>query len=321
MSSSVSRREFLRFGLAGAAATLGGLALRSFGASESSGWALPTRVLGKTGVQAPILGFGSAPTGTERSLEDGIKLFQAALDMGVSHFDTAPDFAGYGKAQVQLGHAFKGRRKDVFLATKCFKPRANDALKLLERDLKELQTDHVDLVYAHSLGSDEMDPETVMRPGGVMEFLVKAKREGLTRFVGVSGHNRPDRFVRILENYDIDVIMNSVNFVDCHTYNFEEKVWPLAARRNVGLVAMKVFGGGKEKSLLPVEHHSVAFRYALSLPHVTSAVIGMKNLDELKRNVEWAKNFKPIGREEVAALQTLGKTLAANWREHLGSVV
>ncbi|MBX7246794.1 MAG: aldo/keto reductase [Candidatus Sumerlaeaceae bacterium] len=321
MSSRIPRRDFLKVGLTGAA--MAGLPLGALAATQPPAQTLPTRLLGKTGLKVPILGYGTGPVGTQRTLEDGVQLFQSALEMGITYFDTAPNFAGYGQAQLQLGHAFKGRRKDVFLVTKCFKPRADDALRLLESNLKELQTDHADLVYAHSLGADEMDPAVVMGPGGVMEFLAKVKREGLARFVGVTGHNRPGRFLPILEKYGIDVMMNAVNFVDCNTYDFEEKVWPAAARKNVGLVAMKVYGGGsgrKADSLLPIEHHATSFRYALSLPGVSCAVIGMKNAEELKQNVEWAKSFSPLSREEVAALRTQGKTLAAKWGPHYGPV-
>ncbi len=322
MRYSLDRRAFLRVALAGAA--LASLSWRAL-ADRVSSSPLPRRALGRTGAQVPIIGYGTAQTGIERSVKEGVRLFESALERGLNYFDTAPEYTGYGKSQIQLGHAFKERRGEVFLTTKCAKAKADEAMRLLESNLKELQTDHVDLLYVHSLGADEMDLKVITGPGGVMEFLEKAKRTGLARFVGVTGHNRPDRFLPILEDYDIDVIMNSVNFVDRHTYNFEEKVWPVAARRNVALVAMKVFGGSLHSrdstSRLPVEHHDAAFRYALSLPNMACAVIGMKNQEELERNLAWAKSFKPLSDEEMSSLEDLGKRLAAEWKDHLGVVV
>jgi uncharacterized protein len=286
---------------------------------------LPHRVLGKTGVRVPILGLGTASAGERLKRDEAIKLYHEAIALGVNYFDTAPKFAGYGEAQQQLGYALQGRRKEVFLVTKCWKPRADEALKLLESNLKELQTSHADLVYAHSVGDSKMPIDVILGKGGVMEFLVRAKKEGLTRFIGISGHCRPWKFLRVIKEYQIDVMMNAVNFVDKHTYDFEGAVWPTAAKHNIGLVAMKVFGGQKgvslSNSMMPLEHHQQAFRYALSQPHVALACIGMATSEELRRNVSWAKSFTPMTPQEIAALHDTGKELAAKWKHHFGAVV
>jgi uncharacterized protein len=76
--------------------------------------------------------------------------------------------------------------------------------------------------------------------------LEKARNDGLTRFLGVSGHNRPWRFLKALEEWDFDVMMNAVSVVSRHIYNFENQVWPVAAAKGLGLLAMKVFGGVKD---------------------------------------------------------------------------
>jgi hypothetical protein len=322
MTDNFTRRDFLKTTAAGAAVV--GLALSE---TASAAEKVPQRVLGKTGVRVPILGFGTAPTGTRRTLQDAIALYNEAIDLGVNYMDTAPEPMGYGKAQEQLGHVLKERRKDVFLVTKCFEPKADDALKLLESNLKLLQTDRADLVYAHSVGSDKMDLNTVMGKGGVMEMLMKAKKNGLTKYIGISGHDRPWKFLKILENFEIDVMMNAVNFVDKHTYDFENKVWTVAAKKNIGLVAMKVLGGAQYDSKelsnrkMPEEHVSAAIRYALGLPHVACAVIGMATKEELRRNLELVKTFKPLTPQELAELDKIGAKLAKEWKEHFGSVV
>jgi uncharacterized protein len=317
----ITRRTFLRHTVAGAALTLA--PWEEALAQDSR--PLPRRTLGKTGVKVPILAFGSAPAGARLKVEEAVKLFHEALSLGVNYMDTAPEFTGYGKAQNYLGHALQGRRKEVFLVTKCFKPRADDALKLLEANLKELRTDHADLVYAHSVGDSQMPLKTIIGKGGVMEFLKKAQKEGLTRFVGISGHSRPGKFLTVLKAFDVDVMMNAVNLVDKHTYDFEGRVWPAAARKNIGLVAMKVFGGQYGNSLsntmMPNEHRALAFRYALSQPHVVCACIGMATSEELRRNVAWAKSFTPLTKEERASLDTIGRKLAQEWKTHFGPVV
>ncbi len=204
---------------------------------------IPTRLLGKTGEHISILGFGTAPAGNRLNLRQAVKLYEEALNLGVTYFDTAPDFAGYGKAQEQLGYLLKERRKEVFLVTKCFEPNGDKALKLLKKNLRELKTDYADLVFVHSVGNDKMDPQVVFNRRGCYAALMKAKADGLARFVGLSGHNRPGRFVEAIKNFEVDVLLNAVNFADQHTYNFENSVWPLATKFRIGLIAMKVYGG------------------------------------------------------------------------------
>ncbi len=289
---------------------------------------LPTRILGKTGIALPILGFGTAPAGNRLTQREAVPLFEQALKAGVTYFDTAPEFAGYGKAQRYLAPFLKGRRQKIFLVTKCFAPTYDGALKLLERNLKELQTHYADLVFVHSLGADQMDPSIVFSRGGAYAGLVKAKKLGLTKYIGLSGHNRPKRFVEAIHRFDVDVLLNAVNFVDHQTYNFEELVWPVAHRLHLGLIAMKVFGGkrktdnpGLSHCLMPKAHLDAAFRYAMGVGSTTCAVIGMATSQELQENLRRAKTLSPLNPREKAKLLTMGRSLANEWGPHFGSVV
>jgi len=318
--SSVSRRDFLKTAGAGAALMLTASELP---AEEKT--ALPQKVLGKTKVKVPILGLGTAPAGY-RAEKDAVALYHKCLDAGVTYFDTAPEFAGYGKAQLYQGHVFKERRKEAFIVTKCYEPDGEKALQLLKKNLAELQIEQADLVYAHSIGDDKMTPEKIFAKDGVCKALEKAKRDGLTRFVGVSGHNRPGRFLKALEEWDYDVQMNAVSLVARHIYNFEEKVWPEAAKKGIGLAAMKVFGGGvggeknPKGARLPDELKQAALRYALGLPQVSVVVVGIHDEEELKQNLGWVKAYKPLSADELAALDKTTKELAAKWGNLYGAV-
>jgi aryl-alcohol dehydrogenase-like predicted oxidoreductase len=318
----VSRRQFLQ---ATGAGTVTGLVVGLPAVAQEID-SFPQRVLGKTALKQPILGMGTAPAGLD-DFKAGVTLFHEAIDLGVTYMDTAPEFAGYGKAQQQLGEVLRTRRKEVFLVTKCFEPDGEKALALLNKNLRELQTDHADLVYAHSIGDDKMDLKKILGPAGVFRALEKAQNDGLTRFVGCSGHNRPWKFLEVLRSSDIAVMMNAVNFVDRHTYDFETKLWPEAAKRGVGLVAMKIFGGIKPSgktgkgSLLNDEHRDLAFRYALTVPGVSTAVIGMHDRSELHDNIARARSFHPLSPEELAALEQTGRDLAIEWKEHFGKAI
>jgi predicted aldo/keto reductase-like oxidoreductase len=278
-------------------------------------------------VRLPILGFGTAPAGKRLNIKAAVQLYESALNQGITYFDTAPEFAGYGKAQIQLGQLLKGRRKEVFLVTKCFEPRGEAALKLLQQSLKELQTDYADLVFVHSLGADKMDPRVVFSRQGTYPALLKAKELGLTRFVGLSGHNRPHRFAEAIQRYEVDALLNVSNFVDRHTYNFEQRVWALAAPRQIGLIGMKVYGGqsrsllaGLSNRVMPPSQLDLAFRYALSQPQIACAVIGMATPQELKENLARARRFTPLGGQESTQLTIIGQRLAKIWGPHFGAV-
>jgi uncharacterized protein len=283
---------------------------------------LPRRQLGNTGEAVPILGIGTSSLGKGVADDKAALILNRALDLGVNYVDTAPAIGGYGRAQLQIARAIGARRDEFFLTSKCFEPRGDAARKLLEQNLTELRTDQVDLLYVHSLGDDKMDPSVVFGENGVYQMAMKAKEEGLTRFVGLSGHSRPQRFVDALANYDFDVVMTAVNFVDVHTYNFEKVVWPFAQRRGAGLVAMKVFGGidggGHTPALLPRAYHDQAFRYALSLEGCATAVIGISTMQELEQNVNRARGYTPLTQDEQADVIEAGRVIAARWNDHLG---
>jgi hypothetical protein len=165
----------------------------------------------------------------------------------------------------------------------------------------------------------------VFAPGGVCAALDKARRDGLTRFVGVSGHNRPGRFLQALKDWHPDVMMNAVSLVARHIYDFEGKVWPEAAKKGVGLAAMKVFGGGQpdkgpKGARLPDELKRAAVRYALGLPHVSVMVLGIHDEDELKQDLAWVRAFTPLSADELKELAEPTKALAARWGKVYGEV-
>jgi predicted aldo/keto reductase-like oxidoreductase len=288
---------------------------------QNSSPPMPARVLGKTGVTLPILGFGTGSSGVRLNTSDAVRLYEQAFREGITYFDTAPEVAGYGKAQTQLSHFLQQVRPQIFLVTKCFEPDGERALKLLESSLKEMGTQYADLVFVHNVGDDKMDPRIVFSKKGTYAALMKAKAFGLARFVGLSGHSRPARFVQAMRQIEIDVLLNAVNFVDRHTYNFEKQVWPAAARSNIGLIAMKVFGGGQvpppktlSNSQMPVEYHDMAFRYALSQPQVCCATIGMATPRELEETCAVRERFYRCPRAKHGASKTPAHSWHANGR-------
>ena len=286
---------------------------------------LPHRVLGKTGVRVPVLGYGSAPGGIGMDDNEAVSLCHLAIDHGVTFIDTAP---GYGRAHLQLGQVMASRRDEVFLVTKTPTDEADEALSMLEKGLRDLQTDHVDLVYVHSMGNRDVD--RVLASDGALEGLREARRRGWTRFIGVTAHNAPWRTARVLQEADIDVVMLAMNIADRYTYNFENEVLPLACEQNVGVAAMKVYGGALgmnyDKPALSAlaahgpHDHEAALRYALGLPGVGTAVVGVFSESELVQNVEWARRIRPLDGVDSLAAERVGRKVAADWGPHYGAV-
>ncbi len=286
---------------------------------------LPQRMLGKTGVRVPVLGYGSAPGGIGMGDDEAITLCHRAIDLGVTFIDTAP---GYGRAHLQLAQVMASRRSEVFLVTKTPADDASEALSMLEKGLKDLNTHQVDLVYVHSMGNRDVD--RVLASGGALEGLREARRRGWTRFIGVTAHNAPWRTARVLKEAEVDVVMLAMNIADRYTYNFENEVLPIACEQNVGVAAMKVYGGAPgmnydkpTRSALAAHgphDHEAALRYALGLPGVGTAVVGVFNEDELMQNVEWARRITPLDAADGLAAERIGRQVASDWGPHYGAV-
>ncbi len=241
----ISRREFVcQSGLLTGAALLGSQSV-SAEAADQGVRELPSlvpdgpprRILGRTSVPITTFTLGTAPCGSLPPPKIA-ELVNVALDAGVNAVNTSEK---YGNSQEGVGLALGKRRKEVFLSTKVSANTIAEAEESLAKSIKLLRTDHFDLLYYHSLGNLKID--RAMEPDGVFTWLVKQKKAGTCRFLGISGHNLPARFPQFLQTGEVNVLLAAVNFVDRHTYNFEETVLPVARKHGVGIVAMKVFGG------------------------------------------------------------------------------
>tara|TARA_A100001037_G_scaffold294156_1_gene311576 strand:- start:2517 stop:3407 length:891 start_codon:yes stop_codon:yes gene_type:complete len=286
---------------------------------------LPQVTLGKTGAEVPLLGLGTAPGGF--GLEDtaAIELFERAIDLGLTYVDTAP---GYERAQSQLKHIVPSRRDELFLVSKTHTAEYQEALDQVAKNRQALGTDHLDLMYVHSLG--HLDVDRVLAKDGALAGLREAQRRGWTRYVGITAHHAPWKSAKVLREAEIDVCMFALNFADRHTYNFEEQVLPLARAQNAGVAAMKVYGGSIDMkydkpypSMLTRSgfvDHERALRYALALPDVDLAVLGVFNETELEQNVAWVRRYQPLAAAEEAALLAQGRALAAEWGPHYGAL-
>jgi len=323
--NTTTRRKFLQTAVAGttAAALLPALAA----AAKTPAGPLPTRILGRTNQRVPILGLGTAPVGEGPiDVQQGIKIFGEAIDRGVTYIDTAKI---YGNAEEILGHLIPKRRDKLFVVTKVSTHTAAEAEQSLSQSLRLMKTDHIDLLHIHSIGSKKID--RVLAKDGALEYLLKQKETGKIRFIGISGHNRPANFVRMLQTDQIDVIMCVMNYADRNIYDFETKVLPEARKRNVGCVAMKAYVGikggfpnhrkGYVGCATPPANLPHALAYALDLEGVSIAVVGPYTVEQAIQNVEFAKKYKPLTEPQSKALLAKGKELAKAIGPRYGPVI
>jgi len=324
-SSAISRREFLyEAGCLAGGVTLGAAGGPAIAADSAAAGPWPTRVLGRTGVPVTLMTLGTAPCGLSKqvSIDQIAGIVQEALDLGITSIDTAPK---YDKAEEGIGKALGARRKDVFLATKVWADTIDEAEKSFSNSLKLLKTDCVDLVYYHSVGHREIENAT--GPDGVFSWLLKQKQAGKFRFLGISAHHLSAKCHGFLDSGDVDVLLTIVNFVDRYTYHFESEVLPLARKHNVGIVAMKVFGGAKKmdyqqpKPQIDVEHLDLAVRYTAAVPGVSTLNLGVYDKEQLRQNVQTVKNCQPLEPAQQTMLAKLGRELATEWGPHFGPAV
>lgn len=253
---------------------------------------LPTRPLGATGVPVPVLGYGTAPLGKPHvSREHAERCLNHAIDRGVTYLDTSPDYG----SEPHVGAVMRTRRDEVFLATKVNRRSREGVLDELQASLEKLQTDHVDLIQVHAVNA-WADLEQVLAPDGAVAGLLEAREQGMVRFIGITGHARPELLGHALERFDFDTVLVALGMADRLVTSPETFVLPKAQERNVGVIAMKVFGHGTFTS------RHLALRYSLGLPGVSLAIVGMDTTDHIDENVGLAMDASPLSSDEEQQL-------------------
>jgi aryl-alcohol dehydrogenase-like predicted oxidoreductase len=164
---------------------------------------------GRTGHLSTRILFGAAALGTMRQ-DRADAVLDTLLEFGVNHIDTA---ASYGESELRIAPWLTGHRDRFFLATKTDDRTGPDARASLERSLARLGVDQVDLIQLHNL-VEEDEWQTAHGPGGAVEALVRARDEGLVRFIGVTGHGLriAGMHLRSIERFDFDSVLLPYNF-------------------------------------------------------------------------------------------------------------
>jgi aryl-alcohol dehydrogenase-like predicted oxidoreductase len=304
MNDSISRRSFI-----------GGAVASSLGVAAAKTAPLPTRTLGRTGATPSImaLGCGSRLLSYEDQ-EKGSETVNMAIDSGITYLDTAQNY-GNGRSETWVGAVMKTRRNEVWLATKTGARTYDDVLARIEESLKRLNTDHVDLLHIHNLGNE--DDLATLEKERVMEAMYRVRSEKMARFIGITSHTNPTTLKAAIERYDIDCTQMALNAAlqgmqngegkmvlnPAMATSFEEVALPAARKKNLGVIAMKVFG---QEEILPNPDDKAQvdrlINYSLSLDGVAVAVMGCPKHEFLQHNVAAVRAYKPMPKSEMKKL-------------------
>ncbi len=315
ISARNSRRAFLRKiiaagAVAGLAPYINPLDLL---AAQKKG-VLPKRPLGKTGHMVGIFSLGGQATiETPGKEEESIEIINRALDLGVNYIDTSAYYgratenqdqlAMQGTSERYIGKVLKHRRKEVFIATKSHDRSYDGAMRHLEKSLKNLQTDQIDLWQIHNVRAKEIDTlDKIFADDGVLKAMQKAKDEKIIEFIGITGHEDPVVMHKLLERYPFDSALVAINAADKHHNPFIEKFLPTAVEKEIGIVGMKIPARDRIFSHGGIISMKEAIDYVLTLP-VSTIIVGIDKIPELEENIRIAQEFKPLTADEMLAIE------------------
>ena len=248
------------------------------------------RALGKTGLSLSALGFGGFHL-VEIPSSDASLLLNSYLDRGGNYIETAAEY-GDGISEEKIGRAVAHRRGQFVLATKTLARTRDASAAEIDRSLRLLHTDHVDVLFLHCVQTPE-EIRTIFGPGGALEAVTAARKAGKVRFIGITGHGRPDGLLAALPLFPFDVMMTGFNYYD--RFNFptvEGELLPRCRDAGMGIIAMKALADGYlYRSAVP------AIRYALGLP-VATVVMGINTREMLDADIEAVQSFRPLDETE-----------------------
>jgi aryl-alcohol dehydrogenase-like predicted oxidoreductase len=256
---------------------------------------------GKTGHNSSRTIFGSVSL-SEVSQQEADRILDLLFEFGVNHIDTAPT---YGEAELRLGPWMKRYRDQFFLATKTDEQTYLDAKEQFYRSLERLQVESVDLIQFHNL-IDVVDRETIFGPGGALEFMIEAKTQGLTRYIGITGHglDTPRFHLQTLERFEFDSVLLPCNYLLMQNPNYAagfQKLLSYCHRHQIAVQTIKAiargYWGNNKRShrtwyepLTDEEAIAANVDWVLGIPGIFLNTVG--ELQELPKVLKAASNYK-----------------------------
>jgi len=255
------------------------------------------RILGRTGLKVSVVGFGGIPI--QRIPEtDSTAIINRALELGINFFDTA---RGYTNSEAKLGAVLGKKRDQVIIATKAMSRTAAGMTADIHQSLKTMGLDYIDLYQLHNV-KDRQAYEQAFGPGGALDALKQAKRDGLVRHIGITGHIR-SFVVEALKTGELETVQFPFNAVEAAG---AEELLNLAANTETGVIVMKPLAGGAIKNTGP------ALRFILEHP-VSTVIPGMDALEQVDQNAAVGTDLRPLNGTERKALEEMAAKLGSTF--------
>ena len=273
------------------------------------------RQFGRTGHMSSAAIFGAAALHETISQDEANEALDLAFANGVNHYDVAASY-GHGMAETRMGPWLDKHRSEVFIGTKTGERSYAAAWAEINRSLALLRTDQVDLAQIHAVTTWEaLDAAT--GPGGVLEAMRRARDEGLTRYIGITGHDWlvPEIHIEALNRFDFDTVLfpiNAVLYANADYRRSAEKLLELCQERNVGVMAIKSvakgpWGDKTRRYNTWYEPYDIedkiqqGVNFTLSQPGVTG-IPTAGDTTIMPMVVKAVENFQPMSREEQEAM-------------------
>lgn len=264
----------------------------------AAGPEIPRRVFGGTGEKLTIIGMAGGRLPLVGDKAETCAIVRRAYELGINYFDNARNY-WTGQSEEVYGEVLPQWRKQVFLTTKSVGRDRKSAEADLERSLKALKTDYLDLWQIHGV-SEMQEVDQIFARGGAIEAFEAAKKAGKCRFIGFTGHRDPYVHLEMLKRYDrYDTILMPLNAADPSYLSFEKLVLPVAVKRGLGIQGMK---GTANAKLLQDMSVKECLAYVLSLP-VHCLALGCTTLGQIEDDVRIAKSFRNLDETAMAALR------------------
>ena len=250
------------------------------------------RRLGKTDIEASVIGFGGIPI-QGLSRDEAERVLKHAFEKGINFFDTA---RAYTDSEEKMGQALSGLRDRIYLASKALSRDAEGMKRELETSLRNLKTDMIDLYQIHSV-SYMHELESVLKPGGAYEALLKAKEEGKIRWIGITGHSRPV-LQKAVYTGKFDTVQLPFNPIEDE---WREDVIPAAREAGMGTIGMKPLAGGALRNAAASIRFSLTRGIDISIP-------GMDSIEQVDENTAVGDTLNEPSNEEMKKLEEEKKT-------------
>lgn len=254
------------------------------------------RILGKTGLNVSVMGFGGIPI--QRIDGEGTKvLLHRLMQAGVNFIDTA---RAYTVSEAYLGYALEGIRDRFILATKSGAVTAADMAADIATSLNNLRTDYIDLYQIHNPSAAAF--EAILAPGGALEALLEARQAGKIGHIGLTTHSL-ELMEQAMALPWVETLMFPYNIVETQA----EELIAQCAKRNIGFIDMKPLAGGA------IEDATLALRFVSANPHISVVIPGMASPEELEQNLAAVEDPTPLTAEQWQDIHAIRKALGTNF--------